>query len=54
MNLLFAIGFVLTIAGVAGMDVHLASALWSVLGLTLMALASWAAHVPVDYDDEEW
>ena len=54
MNLLFAIGFVITIAGAAGVDEHLANALWSVLGLTLMGIAAWAAHVPVDYDDEEW
>jgi len=54
MNLLFALGFVLTIAGVAGVDAHLANALWSVLGLTLMGIAAWVEHTVADYDDEEW
>jgi len=54
MNLLFAIGFVLTIAGVAGMEEHMANALWSVLGLTFMGVAALAVRVPVDYDDGEW
>ena len=54
MNLLFALGFVLTIAGAAGVDAHLANALWSIFGLTLMGFVAWVEHVSADYDDEEW
>ena len=44
MNLLFAIGFVITIAGAAGVDEHLANALWSIFGLALMGLVAWVEH----------